>query len=287
MAVNGDTTVEHDETFFVNLTGSSSNATITDNRGQGTILNDDQAPPPPATLDLSPVSATNNVGQQHCVTASVKDNAGRPVPNVVVRFSVSGPNSSAGSDTTATSGEARFCYTGANAGDDTIRAFADSDGNGTQGTGEPGDEATKKWVGEPPVGVPGCDVEGKGWIRAANGDTATFKIDVGGAQPEGKVRYKVHGAQGLHLKSTEITQILVSSDQRTATILGQASVKQDGSVQFRIDVKDLPNAPDTFRIRFGAYDSGEQRIRQHDVDIDCEDDDHGNGNGKPDKDKKK
>jgi ribosomal protein L35AE/L33A len=41
--VNGDTTFEPDETFFVNLSGAVA-ATISDNQGQGTIQNDDGAP---------------------------------------------------------------------------------------------------------------------------------------------------------------------------------------------------------------------------------------------------
>jgi uncharacterized repeat protein (TIGR01451 family) len=41
--INGDTTVEPNETFFVNLTNPS-NATTTDNQGQGTITNDDVTP---------------------------------------------------------------------------------------------------------------------------------------------------------------------------------------------------------------------------------------------------
>ncbi|HXG10770.1 MAG TPA: Calx-beta domain-containing protein, partial [Gemmataceae bacterium] len=40
--VNGDTAVEPDETFFVNLSGAA-NATIADNQGQATIINDDLA----------------------------------------------------------------------------------------------------------------------------------------------------------------------------------------------------------------------------------------------------
>jgi hypothetical protein len=42
--VNGDTTVEGNETFFVNLT-SPMNGTISDSQGKGTIVNDDVAPP--------------------------------------------------------------------------------------------------------------------------------------------------------------------------------------------------------------------------------------------------
>ena len=46
--VNGDTTVESDETFFVSLTNPT-NATIADGTGTGTIVNDDTAPPPQPT----------------------------------------------------------------------------------------------------------------------------------------------------------------------------------------------------------------------------------------------
>src|SRR5205814_5781687 len=48
--VKGDTLVEADETFFVNL-GSASGATISDGQGQGTIVNDDA---PPGSVALVP-----------------------------------------------------------------------------------------------------------------------------------------------------------------------------------------------------------------------------------------
>ncbi|MDT5062833.1 MAG: hypothetical protein QOH63_3292 [Acidobacteriota bacterium] len=51
VTVNGDTVVEPDETFFVNLSNPT-NATLTDSQGVGTIKNDDQPPPPPS-LQLS------------------------------------------------------------------------------------------------------------------------------------------------------------------------------------------------------------------------------------------
>ena len=47
ITVNGDTTVEPNETFVVNLS-SPSGATLADAQGQGTITNDDATPPPPA-----------------------------------------------------------------------------------------------------------------------------------------------------------------------------------------------------------------------------------------------
>ena len=50
MVVNGDTTPEPNETFFVNLT-TATNATIANGQGIGTILNDDGC----TLLDRSPV----------------------------------------------------------------------------------------------------------------------------------------------------------------------------------------------------------------------------------------
>src|SRR5207249_11262221 len=45
----------------------------------------------PATLVLTPPTATNTVGETHCVTATVRDVFGNPVSGVTVRFSV-GPS---------------------------------------------------------------------------------------------------------------------------------------------------------------------------------------------------
>ncbi len=46
VSVNGDTAFEPDETFFVNLSNASANASILDNQGVGTILNDECTPAP-------------------------------------------------------------------------------------------------------------------------------------------------------------------------------------------------------------------------------------------------
>jgi Ca2+-binding RTX toxin-like protein len=46
VTINGDTTVEANETFNVNLSGATNGATISDNLGVGTITNDDSPPPP-------------------------------------------------------------------------------------------------------------------------------------------------------------------------------------------------------------------------------------------------
>ncbi len=70
----------------------------------------------PVTLTLEPATDTNVVGEQHCVTATVRDFGGTPVPGVTVRFSVP------------------------------THAFADTNGSGTQNPDEPFADATKAWT---------------------------------------------------------------------------------------------------------------------------------------------
>jgi hypothetical protein len=109
---------------------------------------------PPAALTLTPATATNPVHTKHCVTATVTDATGAPLQGVTVVFSVSGTagNTASGSADTDASGQATFCYIGPTTpGVDTIHAFADSNKNGVQDTGEPFSEATKIWVAGPPA----------------------------------------------------------------------------------------------------------------------------------------
>ncbi|HVH32823.1 MAG TPA: Calx-beta domain-containing protein [Tahibacter sp.] len=77
VTVNGDSAIEPDETFLVNIT-SVTGATVTDGQGQGTILNDDAVMP---QLSINDVSVTEgNVGTtipaQFTITSSVAAPAG-------------------------------------------------------------------------------------------------------------------------------------------------------------------------------------------------------------------
>jgi hypothetical protein len=110
-------------------------------------------PADPASLVLEPEQATNTAGEQHCVTATVKDRFGNPTPGIIVQFSVAGANSAAGAEATDANGQATFCYTGTKAGTDTITAFADTNASTTQDNGEPGDTATKVYEPGPPAKV--------------------------------------------------------------------------------------------------------------------------------------
>ncbi|RYD83692.1 MAG: T9SS type A sorting domain-containing protein [Sphingobacteriales bacterium] len=71
-------------------------------------------------LSVSPTSANLSQHSQHCITATVKDNLGDPVAGIRVDFAVSGANNTGGFATTDANGEATFCYTGDNGGNDDI-----------------------------------------------------------------------------------------------------------------------------------------------------------------------
>ena len=120
------------------------------------------APPPPDALldiDLTPDSATNTVGDQHDLTATVTSATPgtTPAPGIAVTFEViSGPTSGVtGSSTTDVNGDAFFSYTGNSVGQDTIQScFNDSD------AGRVCDQATKEWVAvAPPPSGNSCQGE--------------------------------------------------------------------------------------------------------------------------------
>lgn len=80
---------------------------------------------------LSPATATNFVGQQHILTATVQNDSGVPLPDRIVTFTVfTGPHSGqTGQDNTDNNGKATFTYTGTSPGTDSIKAcFIDSKG---------------------------------------------------------------------------------------------------------------------------------------------------------------
>jgi hypothetical protein len=109
-----------------------------------------------------------------------------------------------------------------------------------------------------------------------------------GARPRGRARYRDRGpARPLKLKSSQITEVTVSADERHATILGKGKINRAGSFDFAIEVDEVLHAPDSFHIRLNdRYDSGKQRILKGDVDIECEEDDDDDDDDRHDKGKK-
>jgi uncharacterized repeat protein (TIGR01451 family) len=226
----------------------------------------------PARLTLAPRTATNTVDSRHCVTATVRDRSGEPIPAVRVRFSTQGANRATGSATTGSQGRASFCYRGALPGVDQIRAFADTNRNARRDEGEPSDAVSKRWV--VPVSTSGCKVTNGGRIVAKNGDSATFggNAKVSSSRfASGTEQYHDHGpAQPRNVHSKNVLAVRCSADRKRASIFGRATINGSGSHNYRIDVKDLgePGAgTDRYRMRIKSYDSGERTLRAGNVQI--------------------
>jgi chitinase len=109
ISVLGDTTVEKNETFTVDLS-SPSGATIGDGQGVGTITNDDSAHEPPPvvpSLSVSDVAAAEGGGGTTPFTFTVTMSAASG-GTVTVAYATANGTATAGSDYTATTGTLTF-----------------------------------------------------------------------------------------------------------------------------------------------------------------------------------
>jgi uncharacterized repeat protein (TIGR01451 family) len=103
--VNGDTTFEQAETFFLNLS-SPTNATISDTQGQGTIINDDAAPPTP-TFFITDVSVLED-NPNHVATFTVTLSPSSSQTVTVDFATANGSATTSGNDYQSTSGTLTF-----------------------------------------------------------------------------------------------------------------------------------------------------------------------------------
>jgi hypothetical protein len=149
---------------------------------------------PPAVVTLDPPTATNTAGEEHCVTATVTDAFGNPNAGVSVVFSVSGANSAGGTAVTNASGQATFCYTGTVAGDDTITAFADTNGSGIQDGGEPSATASKTYEAGPPAFLSATPKSAINEIGDEHCVKARVEDQFGNPTPDITVVFSVSGA---------------------------------------------------------------------------------------------
>lgn len=211
---------------------------------------------PPATLELTPPSAANTVGESHTVTATVKDALQQPTPGITVRFSVEGSVTASGAAVTDANGQAGFTYGGPQLpGADMIRAYADTDNNNVQDAGEPFGDATKAWLA--PATTSG-QVTGGGQTQNTTG---TGQIAFGfNAKSDDLVNGNcnvVDRSISLQIKCSSVDSLTVSGTH--ATIFGMAS-DNGTETPFRIDVDDLGEpgrGRDTFRIITGTgYSAG-------------------------------
>jgi hypothetical protein len=233
--------------------------------------------PVPTTLDLNPKTATNPVGTQHCVVATVRDQFGQPMQGVTVQFQVNGSVTTSGSAVTDANGNAKFCYTGPDfPGADTIHAFADTNNNGMQDAGEPFGDATKTWV--LPVSTPLCEVKitNGGWIIAANLDRASFGGNArtdGEGSASGNEEYLDHGPTApMNVKGNVLAVVCETvPPTNTATIYGEATIDGAGSFIYRLRVEDNGEGGkgvDKYWITLdNGYTSGNQTLQGGNVQI--------------------
>ncbi len=102
VVVNGDTTVESDETFTLNLSNISSNATFARASATGTIRNDDLPPP---GVSVSDVSKTEGNSGSSNIVFTVSLTAATSTP-VTFTYATADGTATAGSDFVAASGTA-------------------------------------------------------------------------------------------------------------------------------------------------------------------------------------
>jgi hypothetical protein len=237
-------------------------------------------PGAPATLILTPPAGANTVDTQHCLTGTVRDAFGNPVPDVTVIFSVptaiaTHASPSTGSAATDANGQATFCFTAALPGADTIHAFADTDNDAVQDVGEPFGDAAKAWTLPPSTAFCEVTITEGGSIVALNGDLATFSghatVSANGLSVEGQEQYRDHGpAQPRDVQSIMLTAVTCSDNLTTATIFGTATIDGSGTFVFRINVSDQgePGTNDSYGIILSdGYASGQQRLRTGNVQI--------------------
>jgi len=162
----------------------------------------------PVNITLAPFSASNLVGTDHTLTATVTSTGAQPAEGVVVDFVVNaGPTTGAtGSDATDASGQATFTYTGTSPGMDTIKACFTS-----LQDGEVCARATKEWTW--PISASGFMTGGGNYLegRGRNAEHYTWGLIIQCDGAAGNFQYNDHTDGGsFHLES--ITSVQCAED---------------------------------------------------------------------------
>jgi hypothetical protein len=106
ITINGDTDVELDETFFLNLNGATNGGTIGDGQGQGTIINDDASAPVVGSVAINDVTVTEGDSGTKLLTFTVSRSGG--TAGFAVDFATTDGTAQAGVDYMASSGQLAF-----------------------------------------------------------------------------------------------------------------------------------------------------------------------------------
>jgi Ca2+-binding RTX toxin-like protein len=152
--------------------------------------------PPPSAIDLAPASATNIVGADHEVTATVTDMFGNLVAGAAVHFDVTGggtPDPASGDATTDASGVATFTFTNEVVGDNTVTACVDADADLACDAGELSATATKTWEAGPATVIDLAPATATNAVGTDHALTATVTDDFGNPIEGEDVHFDVTG----------------------------------------------------------------------------------------------
>jgi Calx-beta domain/RTX calcium-binding nonapeptide repeat (4 copies) len=106
ITINGDTDIEFDETFFLNLNGATNGGTIGDGQGQATIINDDASAPVVGSVAINDVTVTEGNSGTKLLTFTVSRSGG--TAGFAVDFTSTDGTAQAGADYLALSGQLNF-----------------------------------------------------------------------------------------------------------------------------------------------------------------------------------
>lgn len=250
VTVNGDTAIESNETFFVDVTNVSG-ATVTDGQGQGTITNDDTLVPTISIGDAS--TAEGNAGQtplQFTVTSS----APAPSGGYSILVNTANDSATAGSDYVANSQTVTIAQSQTTA---TFTVQVNGD------TTPEADEQLFVNLGTPPAGTQIADGQGVGTITnddafpvlsignasVIEGNSSTvllnFPLSLTGPAPAGGVSFTVNTANGTATGGSDFVAIAGGSDSIAA---GQTS----GTLAVTVNGDTVAEANETFTVTLSA-----------------------------------
>jgi predicted extracellular nuclease len=251
VVVNGDSTIEADETFAVNVSNVTG-ATVTDGQGQGTILNDDAVIP---QLSINDVSVTEGNSGTTTAQFTITSSAAAPVGGYTVNFATA--------DDTATVADGD--YLGAS-GTVTIpsgqtTATVDITVNG-DATWEP-NETFFVNLSSPPAGTQIADGQGQGTITnddpipllsignasVVEGHSGTilltFPLTLSVAAPSAGVSFTFNTADGTATAGSDYVAVVNGSGSIAS---GQTS----GSVSVTVNGDTVAEGNETFTVTLSA-----------------------------------
>jgi hypothetical protein len=181
------------------------------------------------TLGITPPTSHKLTGQDASLEVSAGTVSGAALANKTIDFEVAGANNFTGKVTTNSKGDATISYIGGVPGNDTVKAFVDSNGNGNRDANEPQAQATIEWEG------PAAPIIGKSaGVRPLKG-TVKIKLPKGTSRSEAQA-IGLPGAAGGFTKLSDAKQIPMGStldvSKGTVKLLSSAS-KNPGISKFQ------------------------------------------------------